>query len=61
MHQLALGRSPHRRVAGLPGDAVEVEAEQGRVQAQPRRREGRLAAGMTTAPQRSRRNFRWGG
>ena len=25
MHQLALGRTAHRRVAGLPGDAIEVE------------------------------------
>ena len=30
MHQLALGRTAHGRVAGLPGDAIEVEAEQGR-------------------------------
>ena len=27
MNQLALGRTAHRRVTGLPGDAIEVEAE----------------------------------
>ena len=28
MHQLALGWSTHGRIAGLPGDSVEVEGEQ---------------------------------
>ena len=49
MHQLALGRTTHRRIAGLPGDPIQVEAEQGRLQAQACRGEGCLAAGMAAA------------
>ena len=49
MHQLAFGRPAHGWVAGLPGDAIEVEAEQGRRDAQPSGRECCFAAGMTTA------------
>ena len=48
MHQLALGRATDGGVAGLPGDPVEVEGEEGRVQAEPGRRERRLTAGMAT-------------
>ena len=49
VHQLALGWPPHRRVAGLPGDAVDVEGEQGGGNPQPGGGEGRLTAGMAAA------------
>ena len=49
VHQLALGGTAHGRVAGLPGDAIEVERKQGGVQAQPGGREGRFAAGVAAA------------
>ena len=49
MHQLALGRAPHGRIAGLPGDAIEIQREQRRADAQPRRRERRFAAGVAAA------------
>ena len=41
--------STHRRVAGLPRDAVQVEGEQQRLGAQARRRQRRLAAGVASA------------
>ena len=46
MHQLAFGGSAHGRVAGLPGDAVEIEGEQSCVQAQPGGGDGRFTARM---------------
>ena len=46
MHQLAFGRPADGRVTGLPGDAVEVEAEQGSAYPQSGGGEGRLTAGM---------------
>ena len=49
MHQLALGRAAHCRVAGLPGDAVEVEGKQGRGTAQAGCRDRRFTAGMAAA------------
>ena len=49
MHQLALGGPAHGRVAGLPGNAIEVEREQGGVQAQPGGGERRFAAGVAAA------------
>ena len=49
MHQLALGGTAHGWIAGLPGDAVEVEAEQGSADAQPGSRQRCFAAGMTSA------------
>ena len=46
MHQLAFGWAANRGVAGLPGDAIEVEGEQGCVQAQPGGCDGRFTARM---------------
>ena len=49
VHQLALGRTANGRVAGLPSDAVQIEAKQRRAQSEPGGRERRLTAGMATA------------
>ena len=49
MDKLALGGSADGRVAGLPGDAIEIEAEQGGVQAQPGGGDGRFTTGMAAA------------
>jgi hypothetical protein len=48
MHKLAFGGAADGRVAGLPGDAIEIEAEQRSVQAQACRGDGRLTSGMAT-------------
>ncbi len=47
--QLALGRSAHGGIARLPGDSVEIEGEQGRVQPQPCSGDRGLTAGVTTS------------
>jgi hypothetical protein len=48
MDKLAFGRPPDRWITGLPGDAVEVEAEQGCTHPESGSGERRLAAGMAT-------------
>ena len=49
MDELAFGRAADGRVAGLPGDAIEIEAEQGSVQAQPGGGDRRFTTGMAAA------------
>ena len=49
VHELGLGGPAHRRVAGLPGDAVEGEGEEEGARAASRRGERRLASGMARA------------
>ena len=46
MHLLAFGRSADGRVALLPSDAVEIEAEQGCVESEPGFGDGRFTSGM---------------
>jgi len=48
MHKLAFGRTANGRIAGLPGDAVEIEGEQGGVEPQTSSRDCSLTTGMTT-------------
>ena len=48
MDKLAFGRPPDCWITGLPGDAVEVEAEQGCTHPESGSGERRLAAGMAT-------------
>ena len=47
MHELAFGRSTNGRVAGLPGDPVEIESKQGGTEPQTSSRDCSLATGMT--------------
>jgi hypothetical protein len=49
MDELAFGGSTDGRVAGLPGDAIEIEAEQSSVQAKACRGDGRFTSSMATA------------
>ena len=49
MDELAFGGATDGGVAGLPGDAIEIEGEQGGVQAQPRAGDGRFTTGMAAA------------
>ena len=49
VHELGLGGPAHRRVAGLPGDAVEGEGEEEGARAASRRGERRLASGVARA------------
>ena len=46
MHELAFGWTTNGRVAGLPGDPVEIEGKEGCVQAQARCRDRSLTTGM---------------
>jgi len=46
---LPLGHAADRRVAGHLADRVGVDRQQGRPEAHPRRRQGRLQAGVTGA------------
>ena len=48
MDELAFGGAADGRVAGLPGDAVEIEAEQRCVESEPGRGDGRFTSGMAT-------------
>ena len=61
MDELAFGGSADGRVAGLPGDAIEIEAEQGSVQAQACRGDGRLTSGMAATDHDHIEGFRGGG
>jgi hypothetical protein len=61
MHQLAFGGSTDGRVAGLPSDAVEIEAEQSSVQAQACRGYGRFTSGMASANDDHIEGFSGGG
>ena len=49
MDELTFGGAADGRVAGLPGDAIEIEAEQGGVQAQPGGGDGCFTTGMAAA------------
>ena len=49
MDQLAFGGSTDGRVAGLPGDAIEIEGEQSRVQSKSGGCDRRFTTGMATA------------
>ena len=49
MDELAFGGAANGRVAGLPSDAIEIEAEQGGVQAQPGSGDRCFTAGMAAA------------
>jgi hypothetical protein len=46
MDELAFGGSADSRIAGLPGDAIEIEAEQSSVQSQACRGDSRFTSGM---------------
>ena len=48
MDELAFGGSADGRVAGLPGDAIEIEAEQCCVESEPGRGDGGFTSGMAT-------------
>ena len=49
VHQLAFGGSTHGRIAGLPGDAVEVEGKECCVQPQASSRDGGFTACMASS------------
>jgi hypothetical protein len=49
MDELTFGGAADGRVAGLPSDAIEIEAEQSSVQTQARRSDGCFTSGMATA------------
>ena len=49
VHQLAFGWAADGGVAGLPGDAIEVEGEECCVQSEASSRDGGFTAGMATA------------
>ena len=61
MDELAFGGATDGRVAGLPGDPIKVEAEQGCVQAQPSGGDGRFTAGMAAADHDHVKGFGGGG
>ena len=61
MDELALGRSTDGGVAGLPGDPIEVEGEQGGIQAQPRAGDRRFTTGMAAADHDHVEGFGGGG
>jgi hypothetical protein len=60
MYLLAFGGSTDGRVAGLPSDAVEIEAQQSSVQAKACRGDGRFTSGMGHRRPRSHRTIQWG-
>jgi hypothetical protein len=47
MDKLAFGRTANGRIAGLPGDPVEIESKQGCLQPQASSRNGCFTTGMT--------------
>ena len=49
MDKLAFGWTTNGRIAGLPGDPVEIEGEQGGIQPQASRRDRSLATGMAAS------------
>ena len=61
MDELAFGGASDGRVAGLPGDAIEIEAEQRGVQAQTGRRDRRFTTGMAAADHDHVEGFGGGG
>ena len=61
MHQLAFGGSAHGWIAGLPGDAIQVECEQCRVQPQASTGDGGFAARVTAPDDDHVEHFRGGG
>ena len=61
MDELAFGGATDGRVAGLPGDAIEIEAEQGGVQAQPGGGDRRFTTGMATTDHNHVEGFGGGG
>ena len=61
MDELAFGGAADGRVAGLPGDSIEIEAEQGGVQAQPGGGDGRFTTGMASADHDHVEGFGGGG
>ena len=61
MDELAFGGAADGRVAGLPGDPIEVEGEQGGVQAQPGGGDGRFTTGMAGADHDHVEGFGGGG
>ncbi len=61
MDELAFGGAADGRVAGLPGDAIEIEAEQGGVQAQPGGGDRRFTTGMAAADHDHVEGFGGGG
>ena len=60
MHQLAFGGSAHGWIAGLPGDAIQVECEQCRVQPQASTGDGGFAARVTAPDDDHVEHFREG-
>ena len=61
MDELAFGGAADGRVAGLPSDAIEIEAEQGGVQAQTGGRNRRFTACMAAADHDHVEGFGGGG
>ena len=61
MDELAFGRAANGRIAGLPSDAIEIEAEQSGVQAQPGSRDRCFTAGMAAADHDHVEGFGGGG
>ena len=61
MDELAFGGAADGRVAGLPGDSIEIEAEQGGVQAQAGGRNRRFTACMAAADHDHVEGFGGGG
>ena len=48
MDKLAFGRTTNCRIAGLPGDSVEIEGKEGGIQPQASSGDRSLTTGMTT-------------
>ena len=61
MDELAFGGAANGRVAGLPSDAIKIEAEQRRVQAQPGCGDRRFTTGMAAANHDHVKGFGGGG
>ena len=61
MDELAFGRAANGRIAGLPSDAIEIEAEQSGVQAQPGSGDRRFTTGMATTDHDHVEGFGGGG
>ncbi|CAI8230529.1 MAG: Uncharacterised protein [Prochlorococcus marinus str. MIT 9313] len=61
MDQLAFGGATDGRVAGLPGDAIEIEREQGGIQSKPGGGDRRFTTGMATADHDHVEGFGGGG